>query len=181
MKANLRTEFQSGSDYYKLLDIARKIEAESMSVESANEDSKSTHGKGKPKVGAITVDSATAQQISQLQGAVKGLTNLVKGVQLNTNPTQSSQNSTTGTGQPTSYNPNSTPSFRGKGGRGRGRGGFRPRSGKILCYWCQDFVSEEEASHKIANCPYQSTARSDWWKTKMNKKSNHSTDPEENC
>ena len=28
MKANLRTEFQSGSDYYKLLDIAREIEAE---------------------------------------------------------------------------------------------------------------------------------------------------------
>ena len=183
MKANLRTEFQSGSDYYKLLDIARKIEAESMSADSVNETSKSTHGKGKPKVGAITVDSTTAQQISQLQGAVKGLTNLVKGVQLNTNPTQSSRNSTSGTGQPTSQNSNSTPSFRGKSGRGRGRGrgGFRPRSGKILCYWCQDFVSEEEASHKIANCPYQSTARSDWWKTKMNKKSNHSTDPEENC
>ena len=107
----------------------------------------------------------------------------MKGVQLKTNPTQSSQNPTSGTDQPTSYNPNSTPSFRGKGGRGRGRGrgGFRPSSGKILCYWCQDFVSEEEASHKIANCPYQSTARSDWWKTKMNKKSNHSTDPEENC
>ena len=79
MKANLRTEFQSGSDYYKLLDIARKIEAENMSADSA---SKSTHSKGKPKVGAITVDSATAQQLSQLQGAVKGLTNLVKGVQL---------------------------------------------------------------------------------------------------
>ena len=30
MKANLRTEFQSGSDYYKLLDIARKIEAENV-------------------------------------------------------------------------------------------------------------------------------------------------------
>ena len=179
MKANLRTEFQSGSDYYKLLDIARKIEAESMSADSVNETSKSTHGKGKPKVGAITVDSTTAQQISQLQGAVKGLTNLVKGVQLNTNPTQSSQNSTSGTGQPTPQNQNSTPSFRGKGGRGRG--GFRPRSGKILCCWCQDFVSEEEASHKIANCPYQSTARSDWWKTKMDKKSKHSTDPEENC
>ena len=107
MKANLRTEFQfqSGSDYYKLLDIARKIEAESMSVYSANETSKSTHSKGKPKVGAITVDSTTAQQISQLQGAVKGLTNLVKGVQLNTNPTQLSQNSTSGTGQPTSKKP----------------------------------------------------------------------------
>ena len=55
------------------------------------------------------------------------------------------------------------------------------RSGKILCYWGQGFASEEEASHKIANCPYQSTARSDWWKTKMNKKSKHSTDSEENC
>ena len=43
------------------------------------------------------------------------MTNLVKGVQLNTNPTQSSQNSTSGTGQPTSQNQNSTPSFRGKG------------------------------------------------------------------
>ena len=62
-----------------------------MSADSVNETSKSTHGKGKPKVGAITVDSTTAQQISQLQGAVKGLTNLVKGVQLNTNPTQSSK------------------------------------------------------------------------------------------
>ena len=71
-----------------------------MSVESTNENSKSTQSKGKPKVGAITVDSTTAQQISQLQGAVKGLTNLVKGVQLNTNPTQSSQNSTPGTDQP---------------------------------------------------------------------------------
>ena len=45
----------------------------------------------------------------------------------------------------------------------------------------KNFVSEEEASHKIANCPYQSTARSDWWKTNMDKKSKHSTDPEENC
>ena len=99
-----------------MLDIARKIEAENMSADSASETSKSTHSKGKPKVGAITVDSATAQQLSQMQGAVKGLTNLVKGVQLNTNPTQSSQNST---GQPTSQNQNSTPSFRGKGGRGR--------------------------------------------------------------
>ena len=147
----LRIKYQSKAPYDVLMSQFYSTKMD------ASED-----GKGKPKVGAITVDSATAQQISQLQGAVKGLTNLVKGVQLNTNPTQSSQNLTAGTDQPTSYNPNSTPSFRGKGGRGRGRGGFRPRSGKILCYWCQDFVSEEEASHKIANCPYQSTTRSDW-------------------
>ena len=101
MKANLRTEFQSGSDYYQLLDIARKIEAENMPVDSTTETNKPANSKGKPKVGAITVDSTTAQQLSQLQGAVKGLTNLVKGVQLNTNTTQSSQNPNPGTGQPT--------------------------------------------------------------------------------
>ena len=185
MKANLRTEFQSGSDYYQLLDIARKIEAENMPADSATETNKSANRKGKPKVGAITVDSTTAQQLSQLQGAVKGLTNLVKGVQLSTNTTQSSQNP-----KPLV---NLLPKtkilhlhlkaevVRNGRGRGRGRGGFRPRSGKILCYWCQDFVSEEEASHKIANFPYQSTARSDWWKTQMDKKSTHSTDPEGNC
>ena len=184
IKANLRTEFQSGSDYYQLLEIVRKIEAEYMPIDSTTETNKPANSKDKPKVGAITVDSTTAQQLSQLQGAVKGLTNLVKGVQLNTNATQSSQNPNPGTGQPTPQNQNSTPSSKGRGGRngrGRGRGGFRPRSGKILCYWCQDFVSEEETSHKIANCPYQSTARSDWWKAQMDKKSTHSTDPEGNC
>ena len=77
MKANLRTEFQSGSDYYRLLDTARKIEAENMPVNSTTESSKPANSKGKPKVGAITVDSTIAQQLSQLLGAVKGLTNVI--------------------------------------------------------------------------------------------------------
>ena len=108
-----------------------------MSADSTTETNKSANSKGKPKVGAITVDSTTTQQLRQLQGAVKGLTNLVKGVQLNTNTTQSSQNPNPGTGQPTPQNQNFTPSSKGRGGRngrGRGRGGFRLRSGKILCY-----------------------------------------------
>ena len=71
MKANLRTEFQSGSDYYQLLDIARKIEAENMSADSTVESNKPTSSKGKPKVGAITIDSATAQQLNQPQGEYK--------------------------------------------------------------------------------------------------------------
>ena len=64
----------------KLLDIAREIEAERMSADSVMKLANPPMGKGKPKVGAITVDSKTAQQISQLQGAVKGLTNWMKGV-----------------------------------------------------------------------------------------------------
>ena len=67
MKANLRIEFQSGSDYYQLLNAARKIEAENMPVDSTTETNKPVNSKGKPKVGAITVDSTTSQQLSQLQ------------------------------------------------------------------------------------------------------------------
>ena len=40
MKAHLRTEFQSGSDYYQLLDIARKIEAENMPIDFTTETNK---------------------------------------------------------------------------------------------------------------------------------------------
>ena len=64
-----------------MLDIARKIEAENMPVDSTTETNKPANSKSKSKVGSITVDNTTAQQLSQLQGAVKGLTNLVKGVQ----------------------------------------------------------------------------------------------------
>ena len=44
---------------------------------------KSTNPKSKSKVGVVTVDN-TAQQIQQLQGAVKGLTKLLQGNQPNT-------------------------------------------------------------------------------------------------
>ena len=56
----------------------------------------------------------------------------------------------------------------GRGGRGgfRGRGG-RGRGGLILCYWCRDFLPKEQANHKVANCPYQSQARDDWWKSQL--------------
>ena len=58
-----------------------------------------------------------------------------------------------------------------QGGRG-GRGGFRCRGGRgrgglILCYWCRDFLPKEQANHKVANCPYQSQARDDWWKSQL--------------
>ena len=53
--------------------------------------------------------------------------------------------------------------FRGRGGRGRGRG----RGGFILCYWCRDFLPKEQANHKVANCPYQSQARDDWWRSQL--------------
>ena len=77
MRTNLRTQFDSGANYYKLLELARMIESENFHEDSKPE-AKPTNQKGKAKVGAVTVDN-TAQQIQQLQGAVKGFTKLLQG------------------------------------------------------------------------------------------------------
>ena len=72
MRTNLRTQFDGGPSFYKLLELARIIESESFHKDN-NQESKPTNQKGKAKVSALTVDD-TAHQIQQLQGAVKGLT-----------------------------------------------------------------------------------------------------------
>ena len=113
--------------------------------EDAKTEAKPTNQKGKAKVDAVTIDN-TAQQIQQLQGAVKGLTKLIQGSRQNTQPQQIPQF----VPQLVQDNPNTLPQasqnqnpahpqgcrgsrggFRGRGGRGRGRG----RGGLILCYW----------------------------------------------
>ena len=107
-----------------------------------------------------------------MQGALKGLTKLLQGNRQNTQPQQIPQF----VPQPVRDNSNTLPQasqtktqggrggrggFRGRGGRGRGRGGL------ILCYWCRDFLPKEQANHKVANCPYQSQARDDQWKSQL--------------
>ena len=67
MRTNLRTQFYSGANYYRLLELARIIESESLHEDSKTEI-KSTNVKGKGKVGVATTDN-TSQQIQQLQGA----------------------------------------------------------------------------------------------------------------
>ena len=71
MRTNLRTQFDGGASYYKLLEFGRMIESENFHEDSKTVD-KPTNPKGKSKVGAVIVDN-TAQQIQQLQGAVNGL------------------------------------------------------------------------------------------------------------
>ena len=144
--------------------------------------------KGKSKVSAVVVDN-TAQQIQQLQGAVKGLTKLLQGYQQNAqmqqipqyvpNPVQNNSNSLPQASQ--GQNPTNP-----QGGRGgyRGRGG-RGRGSLILCYWCRDFLPKEQANHKVAQCPYQSQARNDWWKSQLSSTqeglSTTQTNDKENC
>ena len=79
MRTNLRTQFDSGANYYRLLELARTVESESLHEDSKVE-TKTTSTKGKGKVSVATVDS-TSQQIQQLQGAVKGLTKMLQGNQ----------------------------------------------------------------------------------------------------
>ena len=71
--------------------------------------------------------------------------------------------------------------YRERGGRSRGRG----RGGLILCYLCRDFLPKEQANHKVAQCPDQSQARNDWWKSQLSSTqeglSTTQTDDKEDC
>ena len=86
MRTNIRPQFDGGANYYKLLELARMIESENFH-EDAKTEAKPANQKGKDKVDAVTIDN-TAQQIQQLQGAVKGLTKLIHGSRQNTQPQQ---------------------------------------------------------------------------------------------
>ena len=179
MRTNLRTQFDSGATYYQMLELARIVESENFHENSGNE-TKSTSYKGKSKVNIASVDNPTQQiqQIQQLQGAVKGLTKLL---QNNQQPTQlpqipqfvpqtgpkGTQENVITSPQTTNGQGSTTPQ-RGRGGRGgyRGRGG-RGRGGLMLCYWCRDFLPKEQANHKVAQCPYQKQAKSEYWKNQL--------------
>ena len=182
MRTNLRTQFDSGTNYYRLLELARIVESESLHEDSKVETN-TTSTKGKGKVSVATVDS-TSQQIQQLQGAVKGLTKMLQGnqqlsqktPQYVSQPAQSTltelvQNDVNTLPQASpSQNPANFANFQGvRGGRGgyRGRGRGRGRGSPILCYWCRDFLPKEQASHKVAQCPYQKQAKDSWWKNQL--------------
>ena len=140
MRTNLRTQFEGGASFYKLLKLAGMIESESFH-EDAMIKAKPTNQKSKAKVGAVTIDN-TAQQIQQLQGAVQGLTKLLQGSRQNTQPQQIPQfvpqhlqdNSNTLPQASQNQNPANPQGGRGGGGGFRGRGG-RGRGGLILCHW----------------------------------------------
>ena len=175
MRTNLRSQFDSGATYYKMLELARIVESENMHENSSTEV-KSTSSKGKSKVNVASVDNST-QQMQQLQGAVKGLTKLIQDNQQSQLPQtaqfvpQANQKLTPDNvntlSQATTSQGSATPQ-RGRGGRGgyRGRGG-RGRGGLMLCYWCRDFLPKEQANHKVAQCPYQKQAKSEFWKNQL--------------
>ena len=179
MRTNLRTQFDSGATYYQMLELARIVESENFHENSGNE-TKSTSYKGKSKVNIASVDNPTQQiqQMQQLQGAVKGLTKLLQNNQQltqlpqipqfvpQTGPKGTQENVVTSP-QATNGQGSTTPQ-RGRGGRGgyRGRGG-RGRGGLMLCYWCRDFLPKEQANHKVAQCPYQKQAKSEYWKNQL--------------
>ena len=179
MRTNLRTHFDSGATYYKMLELARIVESENLHENSGTE-AKNTNNKGKSKVNVASVDNPTQQiqQMQQLQGAVKGLTMLLQDNQQQTQLPQVpqfvpqtgqkvTQENVKTLSQATNGQGSTTPQ-RGRGGRGgyRGRGG-RGRGGLILCYWCRDFLPKEQANHKVAQCPYQKQAKDDWWKNQL--------------
>ena len=178
MRTNLRAQFDSAANYHRLLELARIVESESLHEDSKTEI-KSTNAKGKGKVSVALLDN-TSQQIQQLQGAVKGLTNMLQDNQQNTQTSQIphyvSQPAQTLYKIPVQNDVNTLPQaspsqnsanfVNTQGSRG-GRGGYRGRGGPILCYWCRDFLPKEQANDKVAQCPYQKQAKDSWWKNQL--------------
>ena len=178
MRTNLRTQFDNGASYYKLLELARIVESENLHENSGTE-MKSTSSEGKSKVNVASVDNPTQQiqQMQQLQGAVKGLTKLIQENQQSQLPQTAqfvpqanqklTQENVNTLPQATNSQGSTTPQ-RGRGGRGgyRGRGG-RGRFGLMLCYWCRDFWPKKQANHRVAQCPYQKQAKSEYWKNHL--------------
>ena len=113
------------------------------------------------------------QQMQQLQGAVKGLTKLIQDNQQQTQLPQAPQFVPQTNQKLTQENVNTlSQATNGQGStapqRGRGgRGGYRGRGGLMLCYWCRDFLPKEQANHKVAQCPYQKQAKTEWWKNQL--------------
>ena len=191
MRTNLRTQLDSGASYYKMLELARIVESENLHENSGTEV-KSTSSKGKSKVNVASVDNPTQQmqQMQQLQGAVKGLTKLIQDNQQSQLPQtaqfvpQANQKLTqenVNTLSQTTTSQGSTTPQRGRGGRGgyRGRGG-RGRGGLMLCYWCRDFLPKEQANHKVAQCPYQKQAKSEYWKNQLGTVQGNTQAPQSN-
>ena len=170
MRTNLRTQFDSGANYYSLLELARIVESESLHEDSKVE-SKTTSAKGKGKVSVATVDS-TSQQLQQLQGAVKGLTKMLQGnQQLNqTTPQYVSQPAQSAFTELVQNDMNTLPqaspsqnsaSFGVRGGRGgyRGRGRGRGRGGPILCYGVETSYLKNKLVTKWLNVPIRNKPR----------------------
>ena len=191
MRTNLRTQFDSEANYYRLLELARIVESESLHEDSKAEN-KTTTTKGKGKVSVATVDS-TSQQIQQLQGAVKGLTKMLQDNQQlsQTTPQYVSQPAQSALTELVQNDMNTLPqaspsqnsaSFVNTQGVREGRGGYRGRGrgrgGPILCYWCRDFLPKEQASHKVAQCPYQKQAKDSWWKNQLGNVQGEVTTPQ---
>ena len=177
MRTNLRTQFDSGANYYSLLELARIVESESLHEDSKVE-SKTTTTKGKSKVSVATVDS-TSQQIQQLQGAVKGLTKMLQGnQQLNqTTPQYVSQPAQSAFTELVQNDMNTLP----QASPSQNSASFGVREAEVAIeveaeveveevqYYAIGVETsfKEQASHKVAQCPYQKQAKDSWWKNQL--------------
>ena len=72
----------------------------------------------------------------------------------NVNPTNQGSNNTHGRGRLF---------YSSREGRGRGQGFYQDRP--PICWWCKGNVVQEEAQHRIQDCPIYKQCRENWWKT----------------
>ena len=172
IRSNIRTEYTKGAPYYELVHAARMIESEAKQDTKAPEASVKQR---KAQVSSVSTNEDSAlkkleaaytkslQDIKSMQATMQDLTVAVGKMQQTPTP------------QPFTY-PRSSEGFNSRGGgswrggRGfhRGRGNSGARSFNLQCYFCKDHVSEEEARHRVQDCPLFKETRDKCWKEKGN-------------
>ena len=190
IRTNIRNLFDlPGTSYYQLLSAARRIEGESSMVETKDKgheeekSSKANKSKNQPRVSAVQIGSEhdfkklekafsqTSTEVQSMQQTLKDITKALGKLQQQ-QPTTSSNHTQNNEGD--GVTTHSNPNYNNSRGRGRWRGGGRFNRGRgfgrgygspkpILCYWCRDHVSAEEAQHPIQNCPFYSKCKTQWW------------------
>ena len=129
--------------------------------------------------------SETASEMKAMQNTLQDITTCIWHLQQN----RSSQPiPPTNNVNPTNPGNNNTQArdrgfYRGRGGRNRGRcqGFYQDRP--PICWWCKGNVSQEEAQHRIQDCPIYKECRENWWKahpTKSNTTIPSNPEQEEN-
>ena len=167
-RANIRTEYSKGTEYYPLLQAARMIESELKAdphykTSTDKPDSKSDmKGKAKDAAGILQVDgdiqnlekawSQTANEMKAMQTTLQDIKTCIGNPHQNRAPqptfsTIEDRNSNTQANNNTQSRGRGF--YRGREGRGRGRGYDNYQDRPPICWWCKGNVSQEEPQHRM--------------------------------
>ena len=182
LRSNIRNEYGKGTDYYPLLQATRMIESELKAdpqYKASDKVEPKADKKAKTKWATSSVSSEkdlnslekawseTASEMTAIQKTLQDIPTCIGHLQQNRSPQPIPP---TNNVNPTNQGNNNTQArgrafYRDRGSRNRGRGQGFYQDRPPICWWCKGNVSQEQAQHRIQDCPIYKECRENWWKT----------------